>query len=131
MKTIYLTLITLLISTVGFTQNEAYNGTITDNMGQTLDRAYVLVLNADDLSYVTGTVTDEEGNFEFVDLEDGDYVLSVDHISFEEPKILGNLNTEININNLDKLNLKYLGSELILDSADDQLALHVDRASKK
>ena len=131
MKTIYLTLITLLISTVGFTQNEAYNGTITDDMGQTLDRAYVLVLKADDLSYVTGTVTDEEGNFEFVDLEDGDYVLSVDHISFEEPKILGNLNTEININNIDKLNLKYLGSELILDSADDQLALHVDGSSKK
>ena len=131
MKTIYLTLITLLISTVGFTQNEAYNGTITDDLGQTLDRAYVLVLNADDLSFVTGTVTDEEGNFEFVDLEDGDYVLSVDHISFEEPKILGNLNTEININNIDKLNLKYLGSELILDSADDQLALHVDGSSKK
>lgn len=124
MKTIYLSLITLLLSTVSFAQSETVNGKITDDNGHALERAWVLVLDADDYTYVTGTITDEYGNFEIKDIEDGNYILSVDHISFEEPKKIGILNTEEYLNGQDNMHLKQIGTELILETVQTNHVMH-------
>jgi hypothetical protein len=94
MKTISLIFAALLISTFSFAQNETITGKITDENNNPLERAFVLLLDADDQSYVTGTVTDENGNFE-IDLTDqGTFLLTADHISFDSPRAIGLLNNE-------------------------------------
>ena len=71
MKTFSLTFITILLSTFAFAQNETITGIITDDNNQPIERACVLVLDADDHSYITGTVTDENGNYEINLMQEG------------------------------------------------------------
>jgi hypothetical protein len=93
----------MLISLSGFAYQSNLNGTITSDNGQELERAFVVVLNADDLSYVTGTVTDEHGNFTIEGVKGGNYVISVHHISFDAPKIVAKWNPETQLNVTSKL----------------------------
>lgn len=115
MKTIYLIFSALLISISGFAHQSNLNGTITDDYGNELERAWVLVLNADDLSYVAGTVTDEKGNFAIEGVEEGDYVISVHHVSFDAPKVIGKWNNQSNLNELIKLQAVQNGKEVSLN----------------
>ena len=108
MKTLALIFVTLFISNFAFTQNEIINGIITDDNNQAIERAYVLVLDADDYSYITGTITDENGYYEINLLEEGTFLLTADHISFEGPKSIGVLNNKPDINDFDFIQHKLL-----------------------
>ena len=95
MKNILLTAITMLTFVFGYSHETIFTGSITDEFNNPVEHAYVLILNADDSSLVQGIVTDESGRFSFEGLEDGKYIVSVDHVSFESPL---NFNDLVNIN---------------------------------
>ena len=50
----------------------------------------------------------------------------MEHISFEEPKMLGILNTEDKVRGLDNMHLKQVGTDLILASALARSSMHLD-----
>ena len=117
MKTFSLTFITILLSTFAFAQNETITGIITDDNNQPIERACVLVLDADDHSYITGTVTDENGNYEINLMQEGTFLLTADHISFDGPKGIGILNNESNLNDFDFILHKQLDKITTLEMA--------------
>jgi hypothetical protein len=100
----------------GFANQSHLNGFITDDNGQELERAWVVVLNADDLSYVTGTVTDENGYFTIEGIAGGDYVISVHHINFDAPKIVGKWNPESPLNGVNKLQIMLSDKEMSMNT---------------
>ena len=115
MKTIYLIFATLLFSSLAFANESLLNGKITDDYGKSLERAWVLVLDADDMSYVTGTVTDAHGYFEIQNVEEGNYILSVHHVTFDEPKTLGTWNAESDLNGISYMLQFQNDSEIIIE----------------
>ena len=44
---------------------------------------------------------------------------------FKKPKILGLLNPDVLINEIDKLSLRHLGSELLIETASVNLGMNV------
>ena len=95
MKNILLTAVTMLTFVFGYSHETIFTGSITDEFNNPVEHAYVLVLNADDSSLVQGVVTDENGRFSFEGIETGNYIVSVDHVSFSSPL---NFNNLVNIN---------------------------------
>lgn len=58
-KTLAMSILMVLISTVAFAQTEQVSGTVTDNSGEPIIGATVLVVGQSG----NGTVTDIDGNF--------------------------------------------------------------------
>ncbi len=85
MKNIILTIATLFTLNLGNAQMSSFTGNITDEFGMPIQNAYILVLNASDLSYVKGAISDENGIYFLEGIIEGDYVISVDHVSLQEP----------------------------------------------
>ena len=85
----------MLTFVFGYSHETIFTGSITDEFNNPVEHAYVLVLNADDSSLVQGVVTDENGRFSFEGIETGNYILSVDHVSFNSPL---NFNNLVNVN---------------------------------
>jgi hypothetical protein len=117
MKTIYITLVSLLLSTFAIGQNETINGKITDEFNNGLERAWVLVVDADDQRYITGTVTDENGFYEIDLTEQGTFLLSAHHVSFESPRGIGILNNEPSNQDFEIINHRQLDKITILEPA--------------
>ena len=68
-----------------FPQNEgALTGIVQDENNMAIPYVNVTVLNAEDLSFVTGSVTEESGNFSIPSPAAGIYVLRISSIGFKE-----------------------------------------------
>ncbi|MFD1062639.1 TonB-dependent receptor domain-containing protein [Winogradskyella litorisediminis] len=66
-----------------FSQEISLKGTVVDENKQPLSYVNVLVLNAEDESFMKGTSTDDNGVFELSNLTAGDYILKVSFIGFK------------------------------------------------
>jgi len=117
MKTISLIFAALLFSTFAFAQNETITGKITDDKNNPLERAWVLVIDADNHSYITGTVTDENGFYEIELTDQGTFILTADHISFDSPRGIGMLNNEPATLEFEYINHKHLDKIVALETS--------------
>lgn len=81
-----LLLVCLLIAAGSFAQNKTgkITGTITDNTGQTLQSASVSLLKAKDSALVKLAVTGKGGTYEFENINEGEYLLTVTSVGFEK-----------------------------------------------
>lgn len=88
MKNLQFILILLLFSgamTTGYSQTEGrLSGTIHDEKGMAIPYATISVLDAENFSFVTGTITEESGGFLIQVPSEGSYVLRISSIGFEE-----------------------------------------------
>lgn len=78
MKTFFSILISCLITLNAFSQTgNTISGTVKDSRNENLPGATVRLLKATDSTLVTGEVSDLNGNFRFINLENNSYVLAI------------------------------------------------------
>lgn len=70
--------------TLGFSQS--VKGTITDETNLSLPFANIIIYQADNSNPLTGAVSDANGNYEFTNLEFGNYSLEVSSLGFKTEK---------------------------------------------
>ncbi len=87
MKTLFTILTVILINLNGFAQTaNTISGTVKDSGNESLPGATVRLLKSSDSTLVTGEVTDMNGNFSFVNLENNTYVLAISAVGQKEFK---------------------------------------------
>ncbi|MCW9708956.1 outer membrane beta-barrel family protein [Fodinibius salsisoli] len=87
---------------VGFLTTEVVaqvqvKGTVVDGEGLPLPSANVLILNETDSALVKGAISDELGNYQFLDINHGSYIISISMVGFkthEELLLIEELNNE-------------------------------------
>lgn len=82
MKNLLLILNLFLLTNLAFSQNATITGTVTDNNETALLGVNVYLKNT-----TKGTQTNENGNFEIANLENGDYILSISYLGFKTREI--------------------------------------------
>lgn len=84
MRKIVLLLITSLVASLGvFAQGAAkIAGTVTDETGKGLPSSTVSLLKANDSALVKLAVTDKEGRYEFINIKEGKYLVSVTSVGY-------------------------------------------------
>ncbi|MCR9084441.1 MAG: carboxypeptidase-like regulatory domain-containing protein, partial [Cyclobacteriaceae bacterium] len=79
-----LTILFLVISSFGMAQNYTLKGKIRDAKNQeTIPNATVLLLNVTDSAQVDGIISDLDGNFEIESIKEGDYLLKIQYLGYE------------------------------------------------
>jgi vitamin B12 transporter len=73
----------LILNASAQTVNSNISGTVLDNNKQPIPWVNVLLLNASDSSYVSGTISSNNGNF-YLKAKSGKYILSVSMIGFRK-----------------------------------------------
>jgi iron complex outermembrane receptor protein len=106
MKKIILILTLLLLTNLTFSQNATITGTVTDN-----NQAALLGVNVYLKNTTKGTQTNENGDFEITNLENGDYILSISYLGFKTREIQLSVSNNQNIN-LETITL-YEGNEIL------------------
>ncbi|HWV33040.1 MAG TPA: outer membrane beta-barrel protein [Dyadobacter sp.] len=87
MKTLFTILTVILINLNAFAQTaNTISGTVKDSGNESLPGATVRLLKSSDSTLVTGEVTDMNGNFSFVNLENNTYVLAISAVGQKEFK---------------------------------------------
>jgi hypothetical protein len=87
MKT-YLTLVTLLfLGIFSMKSQHSISGKIVDEENQALPYANIILIKTGDTDHPKGTVSDDEGNYSFKNLESGTYTLEISMLGFETKKI--------------------------------------------
>lgn len=87
MKTLFAILTSILISLSAYAQTgNTISGTVKDAGNESLPGATVRLLKSSDSTLVTGEVTDMNGNFRFINLENNTYVLAISAIGQKEFK---------------------------------------------
>ncbi|MBB1283965.1 TonB-dependent receptor [Flavisolibacter sp. BT320] len=82
-KTVFLTAIFFLTGLAAFAQTGGkISGTINDESGKALPAATVSLLKAKDSSLVKVAITDKAGHFDFINMKEGRYLLSVTSVGF-------------------------------------------------
>lgn len=81
MKQVLIGTILFLFSAVSFSQNIKIKGKLVDEENKSVNYANVVLLNADSI-FITGTVSDKNGNFSFQKQEKTSYILSVSLIGY-------------------------------------------------
>lgn len=81
-----LLLVCLFIAAGSFAQTNSgkITGTITDNTGKTLQSASVSLVKAKDSALVKLAVTGKDGTYEFENIKEGDYLLTITSVGFEK-----------------------------------------------
>jgi len=78
----YLIAVLVFLTQIAYSQN-SIEGLIQDEMGAPLSFANVLLLKANDSTFVKGTVTEDNGQFSFESISQGQYIVSVSMIGFK------------------------------------------------
>ena len=76
----------MLFAFVANSQTYAVSGKVIDNNGEAISFSTVLLIAEEDTSNVTGVVTNDDGTFNFSELNKGSYTLQVSYIGFETHK---------------------------------------------
>jgi len=84
MKKFYLSVIFIFISYSGFSQNHSISGVVTDEDGNGLPGATVIIKGT-----TTGTITDINGEFSFLTFEDTTIIISFSGYKRQEIKVNG------------------------------------------
>lgn len=86
MKKTSLLLVCLFIAAGSFAQTNTgkITGTITDNTGKTLQAASVSLVKAKDSALVKLAITGKDGTYEFENIKEGDYLLTITSVGFEK-----------------------------------------------
>ena len=79
---LYLLPIFIFITQIAYSQN-SIEGLIQDEMGAPLSFANVLLLKANDSTFVKGTITEDNGQFSFESISQGQYIVSISMIGFK------------------------------------------------
>ena len=88
-------------------QNALVHGIIVDTLNQPLALVEVTIKTAIDSTFISGEVTDENGQFTIVNLEPGDYILKASYLS------LASLSLDISLKTNEKLNI---GTQMLTSS---------------
>jgi hypothetical protein len=82
---IFLFFLSLTLTVIGQSHEVVVSGAVKSNLNKSaLPYANILVENPRDSSFVTGTVSDEEGRFELAPLRSGEYILLFSHVGYNE-----------------------------------------------
>src|SRR6187200_2615014 len=86
MRKLFTFLTCILLSAVVFSQNKIgkVSGVITDDSQKPLQSVSVSLLRAKDSVLVKIAVTDKEGKYEFENISDGKFLLSVSSVGFKK-----------------------------------------------
>jgi len=77
-------LVALLIPSIGISAQSALSGKITDNNSIPIPGTTILVLHPADSTYITGTTSDPDGRFGFLNLKPDNYVLSFSMMGYKK-----------------------------------------------
>ncbi|MDT0555400.1 TonB-dependent receptor [Patiriisocius hiemis] len=95
-----------LLTNLALAQSGSVTGTVKDN-----NQAPLLGVNVSIKNTIKGTQTDENGNFEISNLDDGDYTLSISYLGFKTREILFSVSNNQNTT-LETITL-YEGNEIL------------------
>lgn len=85
MKIPYFSLfIVLFFSKICFSQSHSIKGILTDENQQPIAFANVVLVDLDDINIIKGVITDGKGVFNLKNTKQGDYVLKIGFLGFEE-----------------------------------------------
>ncbi|GAA4969545.1 outer membrane beta-barrel family protein [Algibacter aquimarinus] len=73
-----------LFSILSFSQNIVFKGVVNDSGGFSISYANVVLLNGENDTFKAGTTTNEQGAFEFGNIESGEYKLKISYLGFKE-----------------------------------------------
>src|SRR4051812_44527505 len=76
---LFLTMISL--ATIAQTSSRI-SGIVQDDQGKALQSATVSLLKAKDSSLVKAAVTDKSGQYEFINIKDGNYLVSISSVGY-------------------------------------------------
>jgi len=85
MKSIFLTFLSVLFVTTSMF-SQSIKGTIVDNNNQPQPYANIIIYQEGESNPLTGAVSDDNGNYQFNDLEQGKYSLEVSLLGFKTEK---------------------------------------------
>lgn len=86
-----------VISLSSFSQHHVLSGVVSDINKVPISYANVVVYNTIDLSFVSGTTSDENGEFKFENLKFGNYTLKISFIGYEEARRFVNFDKSIKL----------------------------------
>ncbi|WP_298901184.1 outer membrane beta-barrel family protein [uncultured Psychroserpens sp.] len=114
MKTLLNILLLFVCSFLSYGQSLSVSGIVIDDKNAPIEFANVILLNADESEILKGTSTDENGTFNFNNLEPNTYVIKVSFIGFNnyQQKIILNGNLDLrtiqlteSVEGLDEVNI--------------------------
>lgn len=79
--------VVLLIQSISISAQTVISGRIIDKDSLPLASATILLLKNSDSTYITGTTSDLEGKFEFVNIKLGNYILSLSMIGYKKVNV--------------------------------------------
>jgi outer membrane receptor protein involved in Fe transport len=83
-KNTLLTVLFLMNAFMGSSQSYSISGTVKDTTNETVAFANMLILQSKDSTVVTGTSSDEKGNFKIEDLKSGLYLIKTSFIGYKD-----------------------------------------------
>ena len=112
--------IVLLSLQTTLAQNSGVSGILTDEKSSPLPRATVMLINAGDSTMEKFTISDNNGKFAFDKLKEGDYLLQVSYVGYQ------NINKPISLKTGNKLSL---GKILMKEQSEllDKVTIEADR----
>jgi outer membrane receptor protein involved in Fe transport len=92
----FFVLFCLLSCLIGLSQTVSVSGTVKDSTDEPVAFANILVLQQQDSTAVTGTSSDENGNFHIDNIKPAPYILKTSFIGYKDKFTPLNLNTDVN-----------------------------------
>lgn len=102
--------VVLLIQAIGISAQTVISGRTIDQDSLPLARATILLLKNPDSTYITGTTSDLEGKFEFLNIKPGNYILSLSMIGYKKV----NVPQQIEENSTDQIGDVILEDDMLL-----------------
>jgi len=81
-------------------QSFSVSGVVKNDSGQAVSYANAIALKVQDSTVVSGTISDEQGFFKLLDLNQDDYLIRVSFIGFEDYFTRINLNRDLELENI-------------------------------
>ncbi len=111
----------------------ALSGKIQDNTQKTaLSYVNIVLKTAKDSSFVTGTITNEEGNFTFSNLKQGNYILESSFVGYKthyQTVLIGQLSNFLDLGTIVMFEMDKTLAEVVVTAKQDEISSKLDKKS--
>ncbi|MBA4853427.1 TonB-dependent receptor domain-containing protein [Emticicia sp. BO119] len=131
MKNLFLLLFLIPLSSLAQISGVSISGNVKDqSKKEALPYVNVVLKNEKDSSFISGTITNEEGRFTLSNIKPGNYLLEFSFTGYstkKQPLFVGNLSTFLDVATIDLVEKIELLSEVTVTARQDEVSNKMDK----
>jgi outer membrane receptor protein involved in Fe transport len=130
-KYIFILVLVLPFTVYSQTDKVTISGTVRDgSTKEVLPYVNIVLSNSSDSTFITGTISDERGNFVIPDVPSGNYLLSFSYLSYQKkmmPVLAGKLNAFLDMGNIELMEDSKTLTGVIVTGSNEGLSETMDK----